>query len=713
MSRTQLPPLPPSLNLDHNAVKPSEQKAVKKSYSISSTNIRYNLPAVTSLQPGVDTTSGNLDTWPAHAEGPGPPAIGTEHPSRNAEFLPKGNYKPKFLGQLESFLKKELRALGCTESKPSDKRLQAFREVFEYLMEDFKTYRPLLSAIKNEYEMMIIHQRDRIRELEPLKAMLVTVSEQCDKSLLAMKEEEKEDLEDMKRENQRLQGVIGSLRDNELTLNAQVVKLQQELAAEYLKYRNECDARKMLIADMNDLRAQQEDANKSSMLDTESVDGKKEDSTFLRIALKKAREDIEIKNQKLAQMEADYGDVVPRRDYEKLKEQFHALERDLEKVIRDQEMLMKEHSTLLDVHRKTEDERNEYARECESMRRCATPRPRWAKCGQYIEGGEERWKEISGDKTSDEMVDVLLAEITGTDIAVIQAGSSAVEEFFEGQGLGANIPKYLRYEGKVRNRRISKRDVLLLIKDVWQERLSSEIETSSPEYELLPSFLHSYLDRRFGAENLTFEWAYNVQDACVRYQHDPRIGLFHRILSGEMDEALYHDQRAMFKKFSNALMAADPGESDDRSVPKHVFEGCVRQCFPLFGEQAIADLMKLAETEMSGENVLYKNILKEDDEGGVTLFVDKIFNFDKMERMAYVREVENSLAEKSEVSEGELRQAFMNVDPGLPLSMLDQYVNRAFGEESATKADDTMDRATVIQRLQTGSVRRFASKSQE
>lgn len=32
-----------------------------------------------------------------------------------------------------------------------------------------------------------------------------------------------------------------------------------------------------------------------------------------------------------------------------------------------------------------------------------------------------------------------------------------------------------------------------------------------------------------------------------------------------MDEALYHDQRTMFKTFSNALMAADPGESEDVS----------------------------------------------------------------------------------------------------------------------------------------------------
>lgn len=41
--------------------------------------------------------------------------------------------------------------------------------MFEYLIEDFKTYKPLLSGIKNEYEMMLAYQRQVIRELEPLK----------------------------------------------------------------------------------------------------------------------------------------------------------------------------------------------------------------------------------------------------------------------------------------------------------------------------------------------------------------------------------------------------------------------------------------------------------------------------------------------------------------------------------------------------------------
>jgi hypothetical protein len=53
--------------------------------------------------------------------------------------------------------------------------LQAHREVFEYLIEDFKTYKPLLSAVKNEYEMMLAYQRQVIRELEPLKVALNVV----------------------------------------------------------------------------------------------------------------------------------------------------------------------------------------------------------------------------------------------------------------------------------------------------------------------------------------------------------------------------------------------------------------------------------------------------------------------------------------------------------------------------------------------------------
>ena len=54
--------------------------------------------------------------------------------------------------------------------------MQAFREVFEYLIEDFKMYKPLLSAIKNEYEMMLAHQRDEIQRLQPFQVLFVIIA---------------------------------------------------------------------------------------------------------------------------------------------------------------------------------------------------------------------------------------------------------------------------------------------------------------------------------------------------------------------------------------------------------------------------------------------------------------------------------------------------------------------------------------------------------
>ncbi len=40
-------------------------------------------------------------------------------------------------------------------------------------------------------------------------------------------------------------------------------------------------------------------------------------------------------------------------------------------------------------------------------------RPKWERCASIIEGGVERWNELSTGKTSNELVDILLNEIIG------------------------------------------------------------------------------------------------------------------------------------------------------------------------------------------------------------------------------------------------------------------------------------------------------------
>lgn len=84
----------------------------------------------------VDTRSGELDTWPAHASGlilssaaamlskDKSFIVARERESGMAPLIPK----PRFLQQLENFLKKELVVLGVTEVTPSDLRLQVIRQ---------------------------------------------------------------------------------------------------------------------------------------------------------------------------------------------------------------------------------------------------------------------------------------------------------------------------------------------------------------------------------------------------------------------------------------------------------------------------------------------------------------------------------------------------------------------------------------------------------
>lgn len=90
--------------------------------------------------------------------------------------------------------------------------LQVHQEVFQYLIEDFKTYKPLLSAIKNEYELFIAHEQQVIKQLEPLKvclrggrlmifkshgvvlfvqSQLEAVKEECERRIVALRENDK------------------------------------------------------------------------------------------------------------------------------------------------------------------------------------------------------------------------------------------------------------------------------------------------------------------------------------------------------------------------------------------------------------------------------------------------------------------------------------------------------------------------------------------
>ncbi|XP_077993673.1 translin-associated factor X-interacting protein 1-like [Glandiceps talaboti] len=679
------------------------------SYQISSERQKYNLPQPHILKAYVDTKSGALDTWPAHASNQAVSNNSQRPRSQERQLVPVNDdihqvskAKPKFLEQLEAFLQKELRALDSIEFGPSELRLQAYREVFEYLIEDFKTYKPLLSSIKTEYEMMLAYQREQIRQLEPLRSMLVTVSEQCDQKIMALRNEERGEMADLKRENRRLLERIDTMKDEQLSLKEQIEQLQGEVESEYHKYRDECDARKLLVADINDLRYQQEDYQKSQSGMQEGEE-EKEDPVLLKIALKKAREDLSAATLRLNEMIANYGDVVPRRDFESLEKNYQTFQEEMETMQGDHRQLMTEHDTLLEVHKQVLSQRDEFYQELEQLKRSATPRPFWEKCAQHLEGGDDRWKELSNGKTSDELVDVLLAEIVGGDLS----GS----DLFEGRGLGEDVPKYLRFEGKVKNRKLGKRDVALLIKDVWREKITYDSEKNEGKRSKMQDFLYDYLLRRFGMEEMVIEWGYNLLDAVQRFESDDRIGLFHGILTGQIDEEIYHSQMQTLAKLIQALTKADAEAGNQGTLSKADFEKVLTEFFHLKSEETVAGLVTTATEELKleegSETINYQDLFTEDDEGRSGPFINKIREQDKEERLQYIDDIEKELGGKEEIKMQELRIAVSIIDPLIEKNPLLSLLGCAFNVDK-----DKLDQAEptevniILERLRNSSIQR-------
>jgi len=92
-------------------------------------------------------------------------------------------------------------------------------------------------------------------------------------------------MKDLKVKNHQLYETVDELRNEHVSLKEQVKKLEDDLASQYLRYRDEFDARKLLIADINDMRHQNEELLAAKNI-SKTQDANKEDPVMLRIALR-------------------------------------------------------------------------------------------------------------------------------------------------------------------------------------------------------------------------------------------------------------------------------------------------------------------------------------------------------------------------------------------------------------------------------------------
>ncbi|ELK14515.1 Translin-associated factor X-interacting protein 1, partial [Pteropus alecto] len=615
-----------------------------------------------------------------------------------------GTTKPRYLEQLENYLRKELLLLDLSTDSAQELKLQPYREIFEFFIEDFKTYKPLLSSIKNAYEVMLAHQREKIRALEPLKAKLVTVNEDCNERILAMRAEERSEISMLKKEKMNLLKIIDKKNEEKISLQSEVTKLRKTLAEEYLRYLSERDARKILIADLNELRYQREDM---SLAQSPGIWG--EDPVKLTVALKMARQDLARTQMELNTMKANFGDVVPRRDFEMQEKTNKDLQEQLDSLRDDYKEVCKEHEMLLQLHMSTLKERDQYHSELQEIQRTSTPRPDWAKCEDVVAGGPDRWHMLAEGKNSDQLVDVLLEEIG---VGLLQE-----KDFFPGLGYEESIPPFLRFEGVVENKKPTKKDVINLLKDAWKERLAEE------QKEKFQDFFLNFLERRFGPAD-AMAWAYTIFENIKLFRSNEVMSQFYAVLMGKWNESVYIKQKETVTQLLKEMTNVD--SQNEGLLTMEQLSTVLKSTFPFKKEEKIQELMEAGGWHPSSSNadlLNYRSLFAEDEEGQSRPFVQQLWEQYLEEKDDYLQELKQELGLelREKVTLPKVREALMTIDPKLDKQTLNSYLSQAFQlpvtelpEEAEEKTEDiVIQLQTALERLQMADIRRMGPREQE
>jgi hypothetical protein len=119
-------------------------------------------------------------------------------------------------------------------------------------------------------------------------------------------------------------------------------------------------------------------------------------------------------------------------------------------------------------------------------------------------------------------------------------------------GNSAEVPKFLQHTGRVTKRHITKKELKIIIRNVWNEK--KRLQERSGMDLRLEDILYEKLKQKHGFQPVIAEWGYNILIALNMYVSDSEVELFLLCLTGAISEQVYDDQENMINSCQEILM---------------------------------------------------------------------------------------------------------------------------------------------------------------
>lgn len=94
----------------------------------------------------------------------------------------------------------------------------------------------------------------------------------------------------------------------------------------------------------------------------------------------------------------------------------------------------------------------------------------------------------------------------------------------------------MRYNGQVKNLKLSKKELYVLINDIWESKLD-EKDISLQDY------MKKYIERKCEDTVSGVELSYNLYNSCRQMVDNERIKLFWGVLNGTLSQDIYYAYR--------------------------------------------------------------------------------------------------------------------------------------------------------------------------
>jgi len=513
--------------------------------------------------------------------------------------LPTSPKTPTAIKDIEKFIS-DSTADFENASNYDDLKLQAYRTAFDAIMEELKTYRPILAKIKEAYDQNLANSKDTKRELEQTRQALLVINENCEARLAEHTSKEMQRLKDANNEIKILNDSIKNFKSEKEDFKAQIDKLKIDLSSTYEQYRDERDSRKILVSELRATQATASDLQASFAMKSSAEN--QMDPVKLASQLDIAQKDLARANEELSRTKADYGDVVPRREYNEQTKLLEQTTNNFEKIKSDFDKIHKEHKTLLDLHQQISKEREDFSTEAALLRREATPRPQWSNIRAVWPEGSQDWRDVTEGKTSDQHVKIIADQFEkSVSMATIQI-----------LGDSSEVPIHLRWSGRnpnhpsinsVHNRNFERLEVSAWIDKIWKNKILAD-GRADPDVgfpKLSEIVLKSFQEEFSNCDPVVYEYTYSFNTALENLKDEPYIQVFKDILDGNLHDSCKYRFDWVIANARKAISATAAGT---KNLNIDMIVDSLKDAFPIKEEEDFNEMRRELEDFENSYNLM-------------------------------------------------------------------------------------------------------------